>query len=70
VVLSWVLIVGGGIAMVRFAPELASIGPWIAATAYIAVLGVVLALRFELGSWRKLHLLDEPAPGSVASGGL
>jgi MATE family multidrug resistance protein len=70
VVLSWVLIVGGGLAMVRFAPELTSIGPWIAATAYIAVLGVVLALRFELGSWRKFHLLDEPTPPSAAPGGL
>ena len=56
--------------MVRLAPGLASIGPWIAATAYIAVLGVVLALRFERGSWRKLHLLDEPTPPPAAPGGL
>ena len=70
VVLSWALIVGGGLAMVRFAPGLASIGPWIAATAYIAVLGVVLALRFELGAWRRLHLLEDGAPASGSPGGL
>ncbi|MDI9404769.1 MAG: MATE family efflux transporter [Limnohabitans sp.] len=58
VVLSWVVIIGGGMLMTRLAPQLESIGPWLAATAYIVVLGVVLAIRFERGGWRRLHLLN------------
>jgi MATE family multidrug resistance protein len=58
VVLSWGVIVGGGYAMTRLAPQLESTGPWIAATAYIAILGIVLAIRFERGGWKRLHLLD------------
>ncbi len=61
VVLSWGVIVGGGSAMVRLFPQLESTGPWIAATAYIAILGVVLAIRFERGGWRRLHLLERNA---------
>lgn len=57
VVLSWVVIIGGGIVMTRVAPQLESIGPWLAATAYIVLLGIVLAIRFERGGWRRLHLL-------------
>jgi Na+-driven multidrug efflux pump len=52
------VIVGGGYAMVRLFPQLESTGPWIAATAYIAILGVVLAIRFERGGWKRLHLLE------------
>jgi len=44
--------------MMRIAPQLESIGPWLAATAYIVVLGVILAIRFERGGWRRLHLLN------------
>ena len=57
VILSWVVIVGGGVAMTRLRPDLASTGPWIAATVYIIILGVVVATRFERGGWRRLHLL-------------
>ena len=60
VVLSWTVIVGGGHLMVRFFPQLEATGPWIAATAYIAILGVVLAIRFERGAWKRVHLLDGP----------
>jgi MATE family multidrug resistance protein len=58
VVLSWVVIIGGGVVMTRVYPQLESVGPWIAATAYIVVLGIVLAGRFERGGWRRLHLLS------------
>jgi len=57
VVLSWLVIVGGGFAMTRLAPGLESVGPWIAATAYILILGVFLAARFERGGWRRIRLL-------------
>lgn len=60
VLFSWVIIVGGGFAMTRVFPELASTGPWIASTVYIALLGVVLAVRFERGGWRKLAILRAP----------
>jgi MATE family multidrug resistance protein len=65
VVLSWVVIIGGGIVMTRVAPQLESIGPWLAATAYIVLLGIVLAIRFERGGWRKLHLMHDAAAESA-----
>lgn len=62
VALSWSLIVGGGLAMVHFYPELESVGPWIAASSYVIVLGIVLTLRFESGAWQKIDLLAEKPP--------
>ncbi len=59
VVLSWVVIVAGGFAMTRLFPEFASTGPWMAATAYIMIYGVFVALRFERGGWKRLHLLEK-----------
>ena len=63
-ILSWLLIVGGGLLLVTRAPHLESVGPWIAAAAYIAVLGVAVAWRFESGRWRSIDLLGrrKPAP--------
>jgi MATE family multidrug resistance protein len=60
VALSWGLIVGGGWALVRLAPGLGALGPWIAASAYITVLGVVLALRWQRGAWRAIRVLETP----------
>ncbi len=59
-VLSWSLLVGGGVLLVRFAPELESRGPWLAATAYIVVYGIVMAVRFERGGWRSIRVLHDP----------
>jgi len=59
--LSWAVIVGFGWWLVGNAPGLASLGPWIASAAYIILLGVFLAFRFEGGQWRKIRLL----PGSA-----
>jgi MATE family multidrug resistance protein len=58
VVLSWVVIVGGGWVMTLVAPGLESIGPWIGATAYILLLGVFVAVRFERGGWRERSILE------------
>ncbi len=55
--LSWVIIVGGGIAAVKLAPQLTSLGPWIAASIYVIVMGAAVAWRFESGAWRKIDLL-------------
>lgn len=58
ILLSWGIIVGGGIYMVRFYPELESMGPWLAATAYLVIFGIVMAVRFERGGWKRIHLLE------------
>ena len=72
IVMSWGVTVGGGLAMIRFFPGLESLGPWIAASVYVSVLGLLLAWRFESGAWEKIDLLHRrevestPAPQEVA----
>lgn len=58
VILSWVVIVGGGIVMVRYLPGLESLGPWLAASAYIVILSLLAMARFLSGAWRHIRLLD------------
>jgi MATE family multidrug resistance protein len=54
---SWAVFVGGGIAVVNLLPQLTSLGPWLAASGYIILLGALLAWRFESGAWRRIDLL-------------
>jgi MATE family multidrug resistance protein len=61
IVLSWSLIIGGGYFMVAEFPSLGSIGPWISASGYIAVLGLAMAWRFERGRWQKINLVHREA---------
>jgi len=56
-ILSWCIIVGGGIVAVTLLPQLESLGPWIAASIYVIVMGAAMAWRFESGAWRKIDLL-------------
>ena len=56
-IVSWTVIIGGGFVMVHFMPQLTSVGPWIAASAYVVILGIFMAMRFESGLWRKINLL-------------
>jgi len=56
---SWVFIVGGGWIAVTFFPQLGSIGPWIAASVYIILIGLTMAYRFERGGWRSIDLLGQ-----------
>lgn len=59
---------GGGFAMMRFAPGLESVGPWIAATAFISVYGIIMAARWWYGPWEKIDLFaDRRAPESAAA---
>jgi MATE family multidrug resistance protein len=58
--MSWTLIVGGGWALVRFAPQLGPLGPWIASSAYIVLLALMLVVRWRLGAWRSIHVLESP----------
>ena len=44
--LSWGIIVGGGTMAVHELPRLSSLGPWIAAAAYIIGLSLFLVGRF------------------------
>lgn len=68
VVLSWVVIVGGGLAMVEYAPSLESLGPWIAAALYIFLLCAFLLGRFLTGRWKSIDLVDTGgAPGEPTS---
>ncbi len=57
IVLNLVILIGGGYLMVKYFPQLESIGPYIAATVYVIVLGIMMAWRFEGGAWRKIDLL-------------
>ncbi len=56
---SWVFIVGGGWIAVEYFPQLGSIGPWIAASVYIILIGLTMAVRFECGKWRSIDLLGQ-----------
>ena len=67
VLLSWSIIVAGGLALVRWAPQLQSLGPWIAAALYIALLSIAMFWRFESGEWKKIKLLDDSDSTPVAA---
>ncbi|MFP4433094.1 MAG: MATE family efflux transporter [Planctomycetota bacterium] len=56
---SWVVVVGGGVTIVSAWPEWGAAGPWIAATAYVFILGALVAWRFESGAWRSINLLGD-----------
>lgn len=60
------LLVGGGLYMVHFHPQLASLGPWLSTTFYTIVLGSTLFWRWHTGAWEKIRLLN-PAPGQKDS---
>ena len=59
IIYSWVFIVGLGWLMTVWFPQWESIGPWIGAAAYIIVLGITMAWRFEGGAWQKIQLLED-----------
>jgi MATE family multidrug resistance protein len=65
ILFSWGLIVFGGWLTVEFLPQLESVGPWLAATAYIVALGVAMAWRFERGGWRSRRLVADTPGGEV-----
>jgi MATE family multidrug resistance protein len=56
VVTCWIVLVGGGSTLARRAPELGALGPWIAATAYVILLGLILAGRWWRGQWQKIDI--------------
>lgn len=66
VICSWVCIVAGGHAMIALFPTLGALGPWVAASLYIMVLGVLLLIRFIRGRWKSINLLTASAMAAVA----
>jgi MATE family multidrug resistance protein len=61
-VASWVCIVGIGRWMIEIAPQLGALGPWVGASLYIMVLGVLFTGRFLGGKWRRIDLLGKKTP--------
>lgn len=68
VVSSWVCIVGIGFLLLHAAPQLGSMGPWIGASAYIIMLGVLLMIRFIRGGWKTIDVLGQSAEGADRPG--
>lgn len=66
VLLSWIVVVGGGEAMVAAFPNLRSIGPWMAAATYIVVLALFLLTRYFQGHWQSIRLVPPPEPMRAA----
>jgi MATE family multidrug resistance protein len=64
VILSWGVIVGGGVALTHLAPSLESLGAWIAAASYIFLLCVFLLGRFLSGRWKAIRLVRDEAPAA------
>jgi multidrug resistance protein, MATE family len=66
VILSWLLIVGGGELLVAYAPGLKSLGPWIAAASYIIILSLFFLARFMGGRWKSIKLVPGPMEEALA----
>lgn len=62
VALAWTVLVAGGTALTHLAPSLESLGAWVAAASYIALLCVFVLVRFLGGSWRKIRLVKSEPP--------
>ncbi len=67
VVFSWLFIVFGGWLAIELLPHLTSLGPWLAATAYITALGIAMAWRFESGAWRGRRLVESDEAARAAA---
>ena len=67
-VCAWVFLLGGGWFIVTQWPEMGSLGPWIAAAAFIIALGSALVWRWFSGAWKKIDIAahapaaDDPVP--------
>lgn len=56
--LSWGVIVGGGWFAVNHLRSLSSYGPYIAASAYVILLSLMLLWRFVTGKWKLIKVID------------
>ncbi|MGP1347677.1 MAG: MATE family efflux transporter [Phycisphaerales bacterium] len=63
-VLSWVWIIGGGLAVTLLFPEWGSLGPWSGAAMFIITLSLALAWRWRSGAWKRIEVVHEEAAGA------
>jgi MATE family multidrug resistance protein len=61
IISSWVIILGGGAGAVALYPDLGSLGPWMAASGFIAFTSVFLWWRWRSGAWKTIDLFREKA---------
>ena len=54
----WVILIGGGSLVIAMAPQLGSLGPWLAASTLIVVTGVFLWWRWHRRAWMRINLFD------------
>jgi MATE family multidrug resistance protein len=64
--LSALILVGGGYAAALLLPGWGAIGPWVAATLYVCVLGVVMWARWRYGPWERIDLFADGQSGVAA----
>jgi multidrug resistance protein, MATE family len=66
---SWLCLIGIGRWMIEIAPQLGALGPWIGASAYIVVLGILFTGRFLGGKWKRIDLVSQgpPRPGTLTA---
>jgi MATE family multidrug resistance protein len=65
---SIVLLGGGGILIVRLAPELGALGPWIATTTGVIAVGLANRWRFKSNHWMKINIFEEAQVGVSLDG--
>jgi hypothetical protein len=61
VITHWVIIIGGGFAMVWLVPQWGSIGPWLAATTLIVFIGWLLWWRWHSRKWMAIDIFRHDA---------
>ncbi|MEM1423711.1 MAG: MATE family efflux transporter, partial [Planctomycetota bacterium] len=64
IVLTWVVLVGGGYTMVVAVPQWESLGPWMGAAGYIFFLALAFFWRFLRGGWKGKAVAGPQANGS------
>ncbi len=62
---AWGIMIFGGLLVGRFFPQFGSVGPWLAAGAYLGISGIALFLRFKAGKWRSRDLLERDFPAEA-----
>lgn len=68
-ILSWGIIVGGGKYFITYHEDLGSLGPWIAAAAFIIALSIAFFARFLGGKWKHMKILREHDADEAGLGG-
>lgn len=48
----------GGFLVARYMPQWGSAGPWLMGTLNITLLGLIFGMRYRLGGWERIDLLD------------